>query len=370
MKSQPWPLVSVSLFIVLACLQDRAKLHVEAFSLTKQAFASHGRCVGEIRIKSSRYSLPTTESILIENMQLGQASLSSDCDGVADNNGDTQDSSDSHRTWKDDGFVFGLESSGLKRPKGRTSQIVVEGDSTETKSYQQVMVALTFTGHAWFLLKAFEAMIIMATGSIALAAGQALLLTLLSWVLADFGSGVLHWSVDNYGNGKTPIMGSIIAAFQGHHSAPWTITERAFCNNVYKLCIPFGLPSMVVIQFLAGGPGPTSWFFATFCIFEILSQEFHKWSHQLPSQTPSWVNWLQKVGLTVGRAPHALHHKAPFEGNYCIISGICNKPLDEFGVFRRMERLIYTLNKVEPNVWKLDPTLREKTLRGDYRIST
>ena len=60
-----------------------------------------------------------------------------------------------------------------------------------------------------------------------------------SWILADFGSGILHWAVDNYGNGRTPIMGSIIAAFQGHHAAPWTITQRGFANNVYKLCLPF-----------------------------------------------------------------------------------------------------------------------------------
>ena len=76
-----------------------------------------------------------------------------------------------------------------------------------------------------------------------------------SWVAADFGSAVLHWSVDNYGNGRTPIMGNIIAAFQGHHAAPWTITERGFCNNVYKLCVPFGIPTMTLINFLSGPSG-------------------------------------------------------------------------------------------------------------------
>jgi ubiquitin-conjugating enzyme E2 variant len=64
---------------------------------------------------------------------------------------------------------------------------------------------------------------------------QTLLLVVSSWVLADFGLGVLHWSVDNYGNGRTPIMGGIIAAFQGHHSAHWTIAQQGYCNNVYKL---------------------------------------------------------------------------------------------------------------------------------------
>ena len=52
---------------------------------------------------------------------------------------------------------------------------------------------------------------------------------------ADFLTGVYHWSVDNYGSGATPIVGSQIAAFQGHHQRPWTITEREFCNNVHKV---------------------------------------------------------------------------------------------------------------------------------------
>ena len=42
--------------------------------------------------------------------------------------------------------------------------------------------------------------------------------------------------MDNYGDGNTPVVGSQIAAFQGHHQKPWTITEREFCNNVHKVC--------------------------------------------------------------------------------------------------------------------------------------
>ncbi len=54
-------------------------------------------------------------------------------------------------------------------------------------------------------------------------------------MIADFLTGIYHWSVDNYGDGSTPVVGSQIAAFQGHHQKPWTITEREFCNNVHKV---------------------------------------------------------------------------------------------------------------------------------------
>ena len=38
-----------------------------------------------------------------------------------------------------------------------------------------------------------------------------------SYLLSDFLTAVYHWSVDNYGDGNTPIVGGQIAAFQGHH---------------------------------------------------------------------------------------------------------------------------------------------------------
>lgn len=192
-----------------------------------------------------------------------------------------------------------------------------------------------------------------------------------SWVIADLGAGILHWSVDNYGNGRTPVMGAIIAAFQGHHSTPWTITERDFCNNVHKLCIPFGIPTVLGIGFLAGMNHPlVTLFFASFCTLEIMSQEFHKWSHMTKAEVPSLsffnVNALQDAGIIVDRKGHALHHTAPYDGNYCIVSGVCNDVLDSSGFFRKLERFIYERNGVEANSWKLDPELRARTLKGEY----
>jgi hypothetical protein len=273
---------------------------------------------------------------------------------------------DTKTAWNDDGFVFGLEGSGLERPKGRTASVVVEGDSLENQPHQVAFVAGTLMSHAIFCGVAVAGMYHANLDNAVLTAVQTVLLTVMSWVLADFGSGVLHFSVDNYGNGRTPIMGGIIAAFQGHHSAPWTITQRGFFNNVSKLCVPFGVVPVALVAAITG-PAVT-FFLTTFCVFEIMSQEFHKWSHQRPSETPAWVNWMQKVGLTVGRKGHAQHHVAPYDGNYCIVSGVCNQALDQSGFFRRLEHVIYQKNGVESNAWKLDPELRERTLRGDYRL--
>jgi hypothetical protein len=103
-------------------------------------------------------------------------------------------------SWEDDGFVFGLEGSGLDRPRGRNSQIVVEGDSLETTFSQRAIVVGTMAGHAALATWTLSQMLLWNEGALEWTSIQAVGLTLASWVLADFGSGVLHWSVDNYGN--------------------------------------------------------------------------------------------------------------------------------------------------------------------------
>jgi hypothetical protein len=281
-------------------------------------------------------------------------------------NTEQQQQQEEAKSFLDDGFVFGLEGSGLERPKGKVANVVVEGDDLETKPYQVAMVLGTFLGLGGFATTSFIELVAQNNGDVPLTVVQSLLVVFSSWMIADFGSGFLHWSVDNYGNGRTPVMGSIIAAFQGHHSAPWTITQRGFCNNVHKLCIPFGVVPMTAISALTGPA--TTLFFTTFCAMEILSQEFHKWSHMTKGECPFWVNALQDASLSIPRVPHALHHMAPYEGNYCIVSGLCNPVLDNHGVFRRMERVVYNMNGVEANCWKLDPELKERTLQGDYSL--
>ena len=83
-----------------------------------------------------------------------------------------------------------------------------------------------------------------------------LLIITASIILGDFGTGVFHWSVDNYGSIKTPVFGSVCAAFQGHHDTPWTITFRSFANNVYKIC--YGtIPALLFLLISKPEPGDT-----------------------------------------------------------------------------------------------------------------
>jgi palmitoyl-[glycerolipid] 3-(E)-desaturase len=58
---------------------------------------------------------------------------------------------------------------------------------------------------------------------------------LADYSLADLATGVYHWFVDNYGDASTPVFGSQIVAFQGHHRYLSTITLGELCNNLHAL---------------------------------------------------------------------------------------------------------------------------------------
>ncbi|GAX83189.1 hypothetical protein CEUSTIGMA_g10615.t1 [Chlamydomonas eustigma] len=172
-----------------------------------------------------------------------------------------------------------------------------------------------------------------------------------AYVLSDLGTGIYHWSVDNYGDGKTPFVGKQIAAFQGHHQRPWTITQRQFCNNVHQVFRPAAAPALLFLLFSSFSPLWWNAFSSSFLFLICMSQQFHAWSHMKKSDLPEAVLKLQDWNILISRRAHGAHHRAPFEGNYCIVSGWWNGPLDDSGFFRGLENAVLASTGVEPRCW-------------------
>jgi len=153
-------------------------------------------------------------------------------------------------------------------------------------------------------------------------------------------------------------VGTVCAAFQGHHVTPWTITFRGFANNVYKIC--YGtVPALLLLT--ASPLGPLSrMFFAFFVTWWMVSQELHKWSHM--RTTPKAIKFFQDIGVILSKKEHGMHHTAPFEAHYCILTGWCNGFLDGSQAWRRAEAAVFRSNGVEPNCWKDAPALKQAAL--------
>nr|GMC51774.1 fatty acid desaturase 4, chloroplastic [Ipomoea batatas] len=171
----------------------------------------------------------------------------------------------------------------------------------------------------------------------------------IGYVLADLGSGVYHWGIDNYGSAKTPVFGTQIDAFQGHHKWPWTITRREFANNLHALAkaVTFAVLPMDVLC-----NDPVFHGFVGVCSGCIMfSQQFHAWAHGTKSKLPPLVVALQDAGILVSRSQHAAHHRPPYNNNYCIVSGAWNAVLDELKIFEALELVLFFRLGVRPRSW-------------------
>lgn len=217
--------------------------------------------------------------------------------------------------------------------KGSAPEFAIAGDSTVETPAQVAIVALHIGLMVMNLVTAaaatpvhsiFDLLPVLATVAVSVVAG-------------DFGTGVFHWATDNYGSIKTPVFGSVCAAFQGHHITPWTITFRSFANNVYKIC--YGtVPALLLVALVPSEP-LVKIFFTLFITWWMISQELHKFSHM--RSTPKGIKVFQDMGIILSKKEHGLHHTAPFEGHYCILTGVCNKFLDDSKFFRHMENVVF-----------------------------
>ena len=91
-----------------------------------------------------------------------------------------------------------------------------------------------------------------------------------------------------------------------------------------------------------------------------MSQELHKWSHSSPAECHPIINALQAANIIIGRKAHLAHHRPPFDGNYCIVSGHCNPYLDQKGFFRWLEEVVYAINGAEARCWNNERLLGDK----------
>ncbi|OEL18578.1 Fatty acid desaturase 4, chloroplastic [Dichanthelium oligosanthes] len=217
----------------------------------------------------------------------------------------------------------------------------------------------TWPQRAWTLAGTAAILSSLSTSASLVAAGsggspaEPLAAALAAYSLADLATGVYHWFVDNYGDADTPVFGLQIAAFQGHHRYPSTITRREPCNNLHALARAAALalaPTDAALS-AAGCPAAAHAFVGAFAACVVLSQQFHAWAHEKRRRLPPGVEALQGAGVLVSRAMHAAHHRQPYNTNYCIVSGMWNGVLDRYRVFEALEMVVYFRTGIRPRSW-------------------
>lgn len=158
---------------------------------------------------------------------------------------------------------------------------------------------------------------------------------------ADFVSGLVHCAADNFGSPQTPIFGvAFIHPFREHHRDPQGITRHDFLEtngNSAIVNVLVMMPTVLAIDFLPPWIGLVAGtFLLVFAVAIMFTNQFHKWAHM--ETPPALVAKLQKFGLILRPAHHAVHHSGAYDHNYCITTGWMNGPVEKFGVFVWMVR--------------------------------
>jgi ubiquitin-conjugating enzyme E2 variant len=173
------------------------------------------------------------------------------------------------------------------------------------------------------------------------------------YLLADFLSGMAHWAGDSLGNEATPLVGpAMIKPFREHHVDPKDICRHDFIQTNGNNCIVSVPILALVIVFLPAAPGVglcIGIVFASAAWFIVMANQFHKWAHA--DRIPRPVMALQRWGLILSPAHHAIHHAPPHDKYYCIVVGWLNPLLMGLRFFQACEWLIA---RVHPSFLYLD----------------
>jgi plasmanylethanolamine desaturase len=166
---------------------------------------------------------------------------------------------------------------------------------------------------------------------------------------ADFASGVVHWVADTWGRDDCPLIGPrLLVPFRVHHVNPEDFLRRRFVDTngeVAAIAVPV-LAALLAIPLDTAWGAPLMVFGLAFCGIGGLTNQIHQWAHM--TAPPQAIVMLQGSRLFIGRQQHAQHHARPFDRQYCITTGWCNRPLDAIGLFRHLEWAITALTGIQP----------------------
>jgi hypothetical protein len=154
--------------------------------------------------------------------------------------------------------------------------------------------------------------------------------------VADFMSGLVHWSADTYGTPTMPIFGGFVRTFREHHADQVDITRHDFIETNGDVSI-FSLPAHISLLCVLESP------FALFCLLGVFvgsyaNSQIHKWAHQV--ERPWSVRLLQRTRVFLSPNHHCRHHSGAHVTHYCITTGWMNTLLDGVGFFRKLEWLL------------------------------
>lgn len=168
-------------------------------------------------------------------------------------------------------------------------------------------------------------------------------------VCADFLTGLVHWSADTWGSEAWPVIGPrLLRPFRLHHINPDDLLRRDFidCNGDVAVLASLALALTFLVPLDPATGRLAALFLVALAVWVLPTNQVHQWAHH--PDPGDVIRWAQDRGLMLDHARHAVHHVAPFDTQYCILTGWCNRPLAAAGFFPALERGVAALTGLVP----------------------
>jgi len=169
-------------------------------------------------------------------------------------------------------------------------------------------------------------------------------------LITDFVSGLLHWAEDAYGHEQWPITGWLITKPNVlHHHDPRYFTRHGWFHSSWLLmCVA------LVVVLGAWLCGLLTWHVWLFAALGANANQIHKWAHRSPAENGRVISFLQRVRLLQTPRHHARHHTDPKNSHYCVITDFLNPILDGSRFWEALEAVIFVVSGVRRRV---DPSV-------------
>lgn len=154
---------------------------------------------------------------------------------------------------------------------------------------------------------------------------DAVFLFLFCLLATDLTSGLLHVVLDNPRSLELAPIRVLAEGFQAHHRNPSGIYEMPIYKHLYVMHMPLTIFFLIVLPFREAR---MHFVFLSLVFALHLMQMAHLWAHLPLEKLPALVRRLQGAGILLRKSQHDVHHAPPFDKNFCIMTGMFNRPLN------------------------------------------
>lgn len=172
-------------------------------------------------------------------------------------------------------------------------------------------------------------------------------------IVSDFATGMVHWWEDAYGNPDWKILGkSVVIPNIEHHQFPRKFLKRTFFSRI-RLSLLIALFIFIFLSIFS----MVSWEIIFILLYSSMANEFHAITHRSDKENGIIIYFLQRIGIIQSRKMHGLHHRSPYNINYCVLTNYLNPILNAIRFWDAIEYIISLIG--------IKPT-RGNTNRGGY----